>query len=160
MSKKWKRKNDKYRYSTFDNLGYLYAGAAKWQPFILWCTFFFALTTGLKNFVWIYGGKRIIDVLEKTDLSSRDFSAVFWIVVAALDPVAEYEVYRHFHDLVGGKTAVYISHRLSSCKFCDRIAVFAEHTIKEYGTHEELLQRENGIYATMFRAQAQYYVDA
>ena len=83
MSKKWKRKNDKYRYSTFDNLGYLYAGAAKWQPFILWCTFFFALTTGLKNFVWIYGGKRIIDVLEKTDLSSRDFSAVFWIVVAA-----------------------------------------------------------------------------
>ena len=79
---------------------------------------------------------------------------------AALDPVAEYEVYRHFHDLVGGKTAVYISHRLSSCKFCDRIAVFDEHTIKEYGTHEELLQRENGIYATMFRAQAQYYVDA
>lgn len=59
---------------------------------------------------------------------------------------------------VGGKTAVYISHRLSSCKFCDRIAVFSDCTIKELGTHEELVHKPNGIYAEMFRAQAQYYV--
>lgn len=76
---------------------------------------------------------------------------------AALDPVAEYEVYSHFNELVGGKTAIYISHRLSSCKFSDRIAVFDDKTIKEYGTHEELLGKRDGIYAAMFAAQAQYY---
>lgn len=77
---------------------------------------------------------------------------------AALDPVAEYDIYRQFNTLVGGKTAIYISHRLSSCKFCDRIAVFAEDTIKEYGTHDELAEIPNGIYSEMFAAQAQYYV--
>lgn len=77
---------------------------------------------------------------------------------AALDPVAEYEIYRKFHRLVGGKTALYISHRLSSCRFCDHIAVFAEDTIKEYGTHQELVNKPDGIYAKMFAAQAQYYV--
>ncbi len=76
---------------------------------------------------------------------------------AALDPVAEYEVYRQFDTLVGGKTAIYISHRLSSCKFCDKIAVFADRTIQEYGTHEELVNLPDGIYAEMFQAQAQYY---
>lgn len=77
---------------------------------------------------------------------------------AALDPVAEYEIYKKFHQLVGGKTAIYISHRLSSCKFCDKIAVFAEDHIKEYGTHDELVNKCDGIYAKMFAAQAQYYV--
>ncbi|MGN0649994.1 MAG: ABC transporter ATP-binding protein [Oscillospiraceae bacterium] len=77
---------------------------------------------------------------------------------AALDPVAEYEIYRQFNTLVGGKTAVYISHRLSSCKFCDRIAVFADDTIKEYGTHDELVANIGGIYAKMFAEQAKYYV--
>lgn len=77
---------------------------------------------------------------------------------AALDPVAEYEIYRQFNTLVGGKTAVYISHRLSSCKFCDRIAVFADDTIKEYGTHDELVDVDGGIYAKMFAEQAKYYV--
>ena len=77
---------------------------------------------------------------------------------AALDPVAEYEIYCRFNELVGGKTAVYISHRLSSCKFCDRIAVFSDCTIKELGTHEELVHKPDGIYAEMFRAQAQYYI--
>lgn len=78
---------------------------------------------------------------------------------AALDPVAEYEIYRQFNSLVGGRTAIYISHRLSSCKFCDKIAVFADDTIKEYGTHDELAELPNGIYAEMFTAQAQYYVN-
>ena len=77
---------------------------------------------------------------------------------AALDPVAEYEIYCRFNELVGGKTAVYISHRLSSCKFCDRIAVFSDCTIKELGTHDELVHKPGGIYAEMFAAQAQYYV--
>lgn len=77
---------------------------------------------------------------------------------AALDPVAEYEIYRQFNTLVGGKTAVYISHRLSSCKFCDKIAVFSEGTIKEYGSHDELVKKNGGIYAEMFNEQAKYYV--
>ncbi len=76
---------------------------------------------------------------------------------AALDPVAEYDIYRKFSTLVGGKTAIYISHRLSSCKFCDKIAVFSEGTIKEYGTHDELVIINGGIYAEMFKAQAKYY---
>ena len=79
---------------------------------------------------------------------------------AALDPLAEYEIYKKFDVLVGGKTAIYISHRLSSCKFCDRIAVFADKTVRECGTHDELVNIKDGIYAEMFAAQAQYYVEA
>lgn len=76
---------------------------------------------------------------------------------AALDPIAEYEIYRQFHTLVGDKTAFYISHRLSSCRFCDRIAVFSDGKIAEYGSHDELAAVPGGIYAKMFEAQAQYY---
>lgn len=76
---------------------------------------------------------------------------------AALDPVAEYDIYRQFNSLVGGKTAIYISHRLSSCRFCDRIAVFSGGRIAEYGTHDELVRLGNGVYAEMFAAQARYY---
>lgn len=76
---------------------------------------------------------------------------------AALDPVAEYEIYKQFHTLVGDKTAIYISHRLSSCRFCDRIAVFSDGKITEYGNHESLVNLVNGVYAKMFEAQAQYY---
>lgn len=76
---------------------------------------------------------------------------------AALDPIAEYEIYRQFNTLVGDKTAFYISHRLSSCKFCDHIAVFSDGKVAEYGTHNELVKKENGIYAKMFEAQAEYY---
>lgn len=76
---------------------------------------------------------------------------------AALDPIAEYDIYRQFDVLVGNKTAIYISHRLSSCRFCDRIAVFSEGKIMEYGTHNELVDKVDGIYAKMFEAQAQYY---
>jgi ABC-type multidrug transport system fused ATPase/permease subunit len=76
---------------------------------------------------------------------------------AALDPVAEYDIYRQFNSLIGGKSAIYISHRLSSCKFCDKIAVFSDGRIAEYGTHEELAAIPEGIYREMFYAQAQYY---
>ena len=76
---------------------------------------------------------------------------------AALDPIAEYEIYRKFNDLIENKTAFYISHRLSSCRFCDHIAVFSGGRVAEYGTHEELVGKEGGLYAGMFEAQAQYY---
>ncbi len=76
---------------------------------------------------------------------------------AALDPVAEYEIYKSFNALIENKTAFYISHRLSSCRFCDHIAVFSDGKVAEYGTHEELVKKEGSIYAAMFEAQAQYY---
>ena len=78
---------------------------------------------------------------------------------AALDPIAEYEIYRQFNEIVNGKTAIYISHRLSSCKFCDKIAVFKDGVIKEYGHHSELLEISNGEYERMFDAQAKYYIN-
>ena len=76
---------------------------------------------------------------------------------AALDPIAEYEIYKGFNELIENKTAFYISHRLSSCRFCDHIAVFSGGKVAEYGTHDELAAKEGGIYAEMFSAQAQYY---
>lgn len=76
---------------------------------------------------------------------------------AALDPIAEAEIYAKFNDIAGDKTAVYISHRLSSCKFCDEIAVFHEGGIIQQGTHEELVENENGKYFELWHAQAQYY---
>lgn len=78
---------------------------------------------------------------------------------AALDPIAEYEIYKQFDEIVTGKTAIYISHRLSSCKFCDNIAVFKDGIIKEFGPHDRLIEIEDGNYRKMFDAQAKYYKD-
>nr|WP_243254307.1 ABC transporter ATP-binding protein [Clostridium perfringens] len=75
---------------------------------------------------------------------------------SALDVVAEYNIYKGFDELIGDKTAIYISHRLASTKFCDVIAFFENGEIVEYGTHEELLKK-NGKYSDMFNIQAQYY---
>ena len=77
---------------------------------------------------------------------------------AALDPIAEYEVYSKFNDIVGDKTAVYISHRLSSCRFCDDIVVFDNGLIVQRGSHDQLLAEQGGKYHELWYAQAQYYV--
>lgn len=77
---------------------------------------------------------------------------------AALDPLAEYNLYKSFDEIISDKTAVYISHRLSSTRFCDSIAMFKSGEMVEYGTHEELLKK-GGDYAEMFEIQAQYYKD-
>ena len=76
---------------------------------------------------------------------------------AALDPMAEAEIYAKFNDISGDKTAIYISHRLSSCKFCDEIAVFHEGAVIQQGTHEDLLANTSGKYHELWNAQAQYY---
>ena len=76
---------------------------------------------------------------------------------AALDPIAEAEIYEKLNDMVGDKTAIYISHRLSSCKFCDEILVFDRGSILQQGTHEALLEQASGKYAQLWNAQAQYY---
>lgn len=77
---------------------------------------------------------------------------------AALDALAESRLYENFDRLIGGKSAVYISHRLSSTRFCDRVAMFADGKLAELGTHETLMEQD-GKYAEMFRIQAQYYVE-
>lgn len=76
---------------------------------------------------------------------------------AALDPISEAEIYEKFNEMVGDKTAVYISHRLSSCKFCDEISVFHEGELIQKGSHKELLKDEKGKYYELWHAQAQYY---
>lgn len=77
---------------------------------------------------------------------------------AALDPIAEANIYARFKELVGDKTAIYISHRLSSCKLADEIIVFQDNIIQEKGSHEELM-KQNGLYQKMFNAQAKYYLE-
>lgn len=76
---------------------------------------------------------------------------------AALDPIAEAEVYTKFNEIIGDKTAIYISHRLSSCKFCNEIAVFEDGAVVQRGSHEELLREKDGLYHALWTAQAQYY---
>ena len=76
---------------------------------------------------------------------------------AALDPLSEYEIYSRFDELVRDKTSIYISHRMSSCRFCQDILVFQEGRLVERGSHETLPEAK-GLYASLWNAQAQYYV--
>ena len=76
---------------------------------------------------------------------------------AALDPVAEVEIYAQLNQIVDDRTAIYISHRLSSCRFCDEILVFDHGQIIQKGSHEELVRQETGKYYALWNAQAQYY---
>lgn len=78
---------------------------------------------------------------------------------AALDALAEAEIYENLSSLVKGKTAVFISHRLASTRFCDHIALFDKEGLKEYGTHDELMERR-GSYYEMFTVQGKYYTQA
>lgn len=77
---------------------------------------------------------------------------------ASLDPIAENEIYSRFNSFTQNKTAIYISHRLSSCVFCNRIAVFDKAELVETGTHNELLNN-SGKYSELWNAQAQYYLN-
>ncbi len=78
---------------------------------------------------------------------------------AALDPVAEAEIYSKFDEIAGDKTAIYISHRLSSCKFCDEIVVFDRGAVVQKGSHAELTADTAGKYYALWNAQAQYYTE-
>ncbi|MGL4344887.1 MAG: ABC transporter ATP-binding protein [Cellulosilyticaceae bacterium] len=76
---------------------------------------------------------------------------------AALDPIAEADIYGRLNDLIQDKTAIYISHRLSSCCFCSHIAVFDQGELIQHDTHKALLEVEDGLYHELWNAQAQYY---
>src|SRR5699024_4648917 len=105
-----------------------------------------------KNGVEISGGEA-----QKLALARELYKDAHVVVLdeptAALDPVAENEVYQRFNTFVKGKTAIYISHRLSSCVFCNRIAVFHDAQLVQTGTHKELLA-SGGKYAQLWHAQA------
>ena len=76
---------------------------------------------------------------------------------AALDPLAEYELYTKFHEIISGKCAVLITHRLSAVQLADKVAVFADGGIVSYGTHRTLYA-EGGLYTEMFDKQSEFYV--
>lgn len=109
-----------------------------------------------KNGVDISGGEA-----QKIALARALYKDAPFIVLdeptAALDPIAESEVYSSFNDIVGDKTAIYISHRLSSCRFCDDIIVFHEGKLVQRGSHEQLSADTTGKYYELWNAQAQYY---
>ena len=75
---------------------------------------------------------------------------------AALDPIAEDDIYRKYNAMAAGKTALFISHRLASTRFCDRILFLKDGRIAEKGTHQQLLEK-NGEYARLFAVQSRYY---
>ena len=75
---------------------------------------------------------------------------------ASMDALAESRFYRNFDKMMGGKTAIYISHRLSATRFCSKIALFDNGRLAEYGTHESLMAA-GCMYSDMFKIQAQYY---
>ena len=111
-----------------------------------------------KNGVNVSGGEAQKIAIARTLYKNAPF-IVLDEPTATLDPLAEAEIYSKFNDIAQGKTAVYISHRLSSCKFCDEIAVFSDGEVVQYGTHESLLAEKNGKYFKLWNAQAQYYTD-
>ena len=76
---------------------------------------------------------------------------------AALDPIAENQIYLQYLEMTKSKTSLFISHRLASCRFCDKIAVFDAGKIVPTGSHKALLADEAGIYHVLWHAQAQYY---
>ena len=76
---------------------------------------------------------------------------------SALDPIAEAEIYEKFNSLVEDKTAIYISHRMSSSVFCDRILIIDSGTVADYDTHESLMQKTESLYYKLFMSQAENY---
>lgn len=126
-----------------------------------------AMPEGLDTYLYKDLGKSGVEVsggeAQKIAIARALYKDVPFIIldkpIAALDPIAEAEIYSKFIDIAGGKTAIYISHRLSSCKFCDEIAVFHEGAVIQQGTNEELVADENGKYYEFWHTQAQYYTE-
>ena len=75
---------------------------------------------------------------------------------ASLDPLAEAKIYEQFNQMTSGKTAIFISHRMSSTRFTDKVLVLDEGKIKAFDTHENLMKTEN-IYSILYKSQAKYY---
>lgn len=124
-----------------------------------------SLKDGLETYLYKDFSKTGVDIsggeAQKIALARTLYKEAPFIILdeptAALDPIAESEVYNNFNDIVGDKTAIYISHRLSSCRFCSDIAVFHEGELVQRGSHEQLAADTSGKYYELWNAQAQYY---
>lgn len=124
-----------------------------------------AMSAGMESYLYRDFDKNGIEIsggeAQKIALARALYKDAPFIILdeptAALDPVAEYEVYSRFNDIAGDKTAIYISHRLASCRFCDKIAVFDGGQVVQTGSHNALLAQEEGKYYELWHAQAQYY---
>ena len=108
-----------------------------------------------ENGVEISGGEAQKIAIARTLYKDAPF-VIMDEPTSALDPVAEFEIYQKFDQMVEGKTSLYISHRMSSCRFCDNIIVFDEGQVVEQGNHEKLMAN-GGLYSELWNAQAQYY---
>ena len=110
-----------------------------------------------KNGIELSGGQQQKIAIARAALKDSQI-VIMDEPTAALDPIAEYEIYSKMNEIIRGKTAIFVSHRLSSCVFSDYIAVFHNGNIIEYGNHKELMEL-GGKYAELFNAQAKYYMD-
>lgn len=113
-----------------------------------------------KEGVEVSGGEAQKIAIARTLYKSSASFAPFLILdepTAALDPIAESEIYEQFDGMVGDRSALYISHRLSSCRFCRTVLVFKEGRLVQTGAHDALLADENGTYASLWHAQEQFY---
>ena len=108
-----------------------------------------------KNIDMLSGGEKVRLALCKI-LKRRPNVLVLDEPTAALDPIAENDIYQKYNEMTAGKTSLFISHRLASTRFCDRILYLKDGRVAEEGTHEELLKRGGG-YADLFEVQSQYY---
>lgn len=123
------------------------------------------LADGLNTYLYKDFDEKGVDIsggeAQKVALARALYKDAPFIVLdeptAALDPVAEYEVYSRMNEIVGDKTAVFISHRLASCRFCHDIAVFHEGGLIQQGSHDKLVLDKTGKYYELWNAQAQYY---
>ena len=105
--------------------------------------------------IYLSGGESQRIVISRGDY--KDASLIMMDEpTSALDPIAEKEMYERYNNMTSGGTSIYISHRLSSTKFCDKIIVLKDGCICELGTHDELMNI-NGVYAELYKIQSQYY---
>ncbi len=102
------------------------------------------------------GGEQQKLALARTYYKAEACITILDEPTSALDPKAEYAIYRRFQELIGGNTAFFISHRLSSARFCDKILVIQNGALREFGSHQQLLEQD-GYYASLYRLQAGYY---
>ena len=109
--------------------------------------------------------QRVLEAIEKTGFRPNELARALYkdgpfLVLdeptAALDPIAENDIYQKYNEMTAGKSSVFISHRLASTRFCDRILFVKDGVIAEEGTHDQLLKK-GGSYAKLFDIQARYY---
>lgn len=109
-----------------------------------------------ENGIEVSGGEAQKLAMARAIYKNGDF-IVLDEPTAALDPISEYEVYSQFDNIIGNNTAIYISHRLSSCRFCDTIYVINKGMLVQSGPHNQLISDINGKYYELWREQARYY---